>query len=74
MTTTLTKQLSDGGPDGTLLGQSSTDLIAFYGGTPAVRPTLTLSKALTAGSTTPADIAACIDEIEAALRGLGLTG
>lgn len=28
-----TKQLSDGGPSGTTLGQSTTDLIAFHGGT-----------------------------------------
>ena len=68
------KELSDKGPDGTRLGQSSTDKVSFFGATGTTRPTLTLSKALTAGSTTPADIAACIDEIEAALRGLGLTG
>jgi hypothetical protein len=69
------KELSDGGTDGTRLGQSSTDKIGFYGlAAPIARQTLTLSKALTAGSTTPADIAACVDEIEAALRALGLTG
>lgn len=28
------QQLADGRPDGTLLGQASTDLIAFHGGTP----------------------------------------
>jgi hypothetical protein len=28
------RQLSDGNPDGNLLGQSTTDLIAFHGGTP----------------------------------------
>ena len=28
------KQLSDGNPDGTVLGQSVSDLIAFYNGTP----------------------------------------
>lgn len=33
------KQLSDGGPDGTLLGQSSTDPVGFYGTTPVVKPT-----------------------------------
>jgi len=32
------KELSDGGPSGTRLGQSSTDLISFYGATPVVRP------------------------------------
>lgn len=34
------KELSDGGPDGTRLGQSSTDLVSFYGGTPRARPTV----------------------------------
>jgi len=32
-----TKQLSDGGPDGTLLGQSASDLLAVYGGTPVAQ-------------------------------------
>jgi len=31
---TIGKQLSDKNPDGTALGQSATDLIAFHGGTP----------------------------------------
>lgn len=31
------KQLSDGGPDGLKVGQSSTDLIGFYGATPVAR-------------------------------------
>lgn len=35
------KQLSDGSTDGTALGQSSTDKIAFYGGTPVVKATIT---------------------------------
>jgi len=30
------KELSDGGPDGTRLGQSASDLITFYGGTTGV--------------------------------------
>lgn len=30
----MAKHLSDGNPDGTILGQSSSDLVAFYGGTP----------------------------------------
>lgn len=35
-------QLSDGGPDGTNLGQSSTDKIGFYGlAAPIVKPTVT---------------------------------
>ncbi len=33
------QQLSDGGPDGALFGQSSTDKIGFYGlATPIARP------------------------------------
>lgn len=66
------KQLSDGGTDGVRLGQSATDKVAFYGGTPAVRPTCTLAAALTAATTTPANIAAAVDEIHAALAALGL--
>jgi hypothetical protein len=32
------KQLSDGGPDGIAIGQSSSDLIGFYGATPVDKP------------------------------------
>lgn len=35
------RQLSDGRSDGQVLGQSSTDKISFWAGTPIVRPTLT---------------------------------
>ncbi len=35
---TTRKQLSDGGPDGTLLGQSATDTVGFYGSTPVAQP------------------------------------
>ena len=66
------KQLSDGNPDGVVLGQSSTDKVAFYGATAAVRPTCTLAAALTAGTTTAANVAAAVDEIHAALSALGL--
>jgi len=31
------KQLSDGNPDGTVLGQSAIDLIAFYNATPVAQ-------------------------------------
>jgi hypothetical protein len=34
------KQLSDGNTDGTTLGQSSTDLVGFYGATPVARPSV----------------------------------
>jgi hypothetical protein len=49
------KQLSDGNPDGTSLGQSSSDLISFYGETPIVQPgvtaigTTTISQVATSG-------------------------
>lgn len=73
------RQLSDGNSQGTVLGQSSTDLIAFYGGTPAARP-LTLATLSTAVSstgafgfgdaTTASSIVAAIN----ALKTLGLFG
>lgn len=31
------RYLGDAGPDGTVMGRSATDLIAFYGGTPIAR-------------------------------------
>lgn len=65
------KQLSDGGADGVVLGQSS-DKVAFFGGSATTKPTCTLAAALTAGTTTPANIAAAVDEIHAALSALGL--
>lgn len=67
------RQLSDGNDDGQVLGQSATDKLGFYGlTTPLVRPTCTLAAALTAATTTPANIAAAVDEIHAALASLGL--
>ncbi len=67
------KELSDGGADGARLGQSSTDKIGFYGlATPIVQRTCTLAAALTAGTTTPANIAAAVDELHAALSAYGL--
>lgn len=38
MVTTNVRQLSDGNPIGTVLGQSVTDKIGFYGGTPVAQP------------------------------------
>lgn len=32
------KHLSDGGPDGALVGQSATDKVGFFGATPVVQP------------------------------------
>ncbi len=35
------KQLSDGNPDGSSLGQSTADKISFYGATPVAQPVAT---------------------------------
>lgn len=67
------RELSDAGPDGTRLGQSSSDKIGFFGlTTPIAKRTCTLSAALTAGTTTPANIAAAVAELHAALAAYGL--
>jgi hypothetical protein len=64
-----TKQLSDGGADGTVLGQSSTDKIGFYGKTPVVR-----GSAVTALVTTPTatDIATAVNAIISRLQTVGI--
>ena len=64
------KQLSDGGPDGTLLGQSDTDKLGFYGlATPIVRPSV--ATAITTGATETATIS-LVRSIRLALVNLGL--
>jgi len=45
------KQLSDGHPDGTKLGQSSTDPVGFWGKTPIARPSVTWPNTATATTT-----------------------
>ena len=65
------KQLSDGADDGVVLGQSG-DKVAFFGATATTKPTCTLAAALTAGTTTAANVAAAVDEIHAALATLGI--
>lgn len=78
------KQLSDGNPDGTVLGQSSTDKISFFGATPVVRQsnitavttTASTTTTLAAGYTTTAQadaIVTAINSIITALDNLGLT-
>ena len=65
--------VGSGADDGTLLGRSSTDKVGFYGtSTPVSKQTCTLAAALTAGTTTPANIAAAVDELHAALAAAGL--
>lgn len=39
----LLRQVSDGGPDGTVLGNSTVDFIGFYGATPIIQQTNTVS-------------------------------
>lgn len=64
------KQLSDGNPTGTNLGQSTTDKIGFYGlTTPIVQPSITAVGTTTATTTLNETK---IDRLYTALRSLGL--
>ena len=64
------KQLSDGGPDGTLLGQDYSDKIGFYGlTTPISQPSITAVATTTA---TTALNETKIDRLYTALRSIGL--
>ncbi len=63
------KQLSDGGTEGTKLGQSATDKIAFYGTTPIAKPSVTWPNTATA---TTALNEAKANRLMAALVSLGL--
>lgn len=65
------KQLSDGNPLGTRLGQSATDLVGFYGATPVVQPTSAAQSAVTAGASLVGAVALLI-EIRSALVTLGI--
>lgn len=66
------KQLSDGNPDGTSLGQSASDKVGFYGNPPVAQPLASTAGALTAGTTTAADIAAAFVDLRTQLAALGL--
>jgi hypothetical protein len=63
------KQLSDGNPDGTSLGQSSSDLVSFYGETPVDQ-----GAAVTTLATTPTatDIATAVNSIISRLQDIGI--
>lgn len=64
------KQLSDGSPDGTTLGQSASDLVAFHGSTP-------VDQAATISLATGATIATTVTAVQAiitALQEKGLVG
>jgi hypothetical protein len=45
------KELSDGGPDGTRLGQSSTDKIGFFGATVTTKPSVAAASSSVATTT-----------------------
>lgn len=75
------KQLSDGGPDGTRLGQSASDLIALHGATPVAQAAMTTAPAATAAtnsspygySQTQADaIVTWIRAVDTALKNKGI--
>jgi hypothetical protein len=77
------KQLSDGNPDGTVLGQSPSDLIAFYNGTPVPQRSGAVQGAVDAtaptnatpygfSQTQAAAILTLLNEIRATLVGIGL--
>ena len=70
-------------PDGTLIGRAATSKIAFYGGTPAVQPTLAAAAATTVCSTTTSNfgfttstqamaVLTLVNDIRAKLITLGL--
>ena len=77
------KQISDGNPDGTVLGQSAADLIAFYNATPVSQRSGSAQAAVATTAPTntspygfsqaqAAQILALLNEIRATLVGLGL--
>lgn len=63
------QQLSDGGAGGSMLGQSATDKVGFYGTTPIVKPSVTWPNTATA-TTTLNELKA--NRLMAALVNLGL--
>ena len=70
-----TKQLSDGNPGGSGLGQSATDLISFYGATPVSQRSSSLqtsSNVVTSASFGSLQVAQ-IQEILNILNGMGLS-
>lgn len=61
------KELSDGNPDGTRLGQSATDKVSFFGATTVVQ-----QSAITSNAGTASTVANQVNSILTALRNLGL--
>ena len=65
------KEVGDGGPDGTRVGLTASEKVAFFGKTPIVQPAATNQAAITAGATTTAANNLLI-EVQLALVNLGL--
>ncbi len=70
------QQLSQAAPEGVCLGQSATDVIAFYGATPVAQRSLAVQAASVVSATSwisvTSNIAAFAAEVAATLTGLGL--
>jgi hypothetical protein len=70
------KQLSDGNPGGTGLGQSLTDLISFYGATPVAQRAAAIQAnsvvSVSSNITIAASLTAWIVEVTATLNALGI--
>jgi hypothetical protein len=62
----MTRQLSDGDDTGQILGQSATDKVAFFGGTPVVQ------QAAIADATDAATAITQLNDVIAALEAYGL--
>lgn len=60
------KQLSDGNAAGSVLGQSATDLVGFYGATPVDQPAAITS------ATSETNTMTAVNAVVARLRELGL--
>lgn len=60
-------QLSDGNTDGTIVGQSATDKVSFFGADPVVQQT-----AVTSATATATSAADTVNAILTRLRTLGL--
>ncbi len=69
------KQLSDGNPDGTSLGQSASDLISLYGETPVSQRASSIQAAsvvsVSSNITIAASLTAWIQEVTATLTAIG---
>lgn len=74
-TTTMTKQIGDGGPDGTTVGATATDKVSLYGVTPIAQRALAAQATSLVGTASSTavntDLKAAIIEIMNTLAALG---